>query len=85
MKCFACHGIMKWQEIVVNTSWGNGPKVDVLVPGWQCEDCDWQVFDPMAVRVIQDIASDAEKVMEIIERLSAHENLYNRAGKGRGL
>ena len=59
MKCFGCKSKMRWQGLTVNTSWGDGPKIDVLVPGWQCSCCDYRVFGPYAVRVIQD---EAEKV-----------------------
>ena len=63
MKCFDCKGKM-FKCLIINPSyWGDGPTVDVLVPGWQCEDCDNQVFEAMAVRIMQDEAMKAAGVL----------------------
>ena len=56
MKCFEC-GAKMFKCLIINPSyWGDGPSVDVLVPGWQCENCDNQSFGPMAVAIMQDEA-----------------------------
>ena len=59
MRCFECGGVMFKCLIINPACWGDGPSVDVLVPGYQCEDCDNQSFEDMAVRIMQDEAIKA--------------------------
>ena len=62
MKCFECGTKMcRWERINVTTSWGDGPKIVVTVPGWVCECCGERTFDGEAVRVLQDAAEKASR------------------------
>ena len=62
MKCFECGTKMcKRERIDVTTSWGDGPEIEVVVPGWECECCGRQVFDGDTVRILQDAAISVVK------------------------
>ena len=58
-RCPDCGEEMFKREIVVRYAWGDGPKINVLFPGWECSYCKYQLFSPYAIRVVEGVAWQA--------------------------
>lgn len=59
MKCIDCGKTMLYMAMPTRSAWGEGPKVEVWVPGHKCCYCNYGMLSPMAARVVQDVAYHA--------------------------
>ena len=56
MKCFACGGKMAPVTTDIKTGWGKYDITIKNVKAYRCEKCDYEVYDPEEVAMIQNIS-----------------------------